>query len=204
MTEVASRRERLPGPERRQAILDAATRVFVAKSYSGATTAEIAREAGVSEPILYRHFPSKLELYFACLEEAWAHLRRAIEEELAREPDPAEWPLIVKRAVQRLKGRRLLPPHFWIQALSDAGSSPEIRRFTKAHLREVHGFFRDIIARAQAEGGVPRDRDPGAEAWINVAVGLLRSVDERLGGIVGGDCIDGIAESRRRWLTGRG
>jgi transposase-like protein len=45
---------RLPAAERRQAIVDAVLRVFVGGSYSGATTAEIAREAGVSEPILYR------------------------------------------------------------------------------------------------------------------------------------------------------
>ena len=46
-------------------------KVFSTGSYSGATTAEIAREAGISEPILYRHFASKRELYFACLDEAW-------------------------------------------------------------------------------------------------------------------------------------
>ena len=50
--------------------------VFATGSYSGATTAEIAREAGISEPILYRHFASKRELYFACLEDAWGSLRR--------------------------------------------------------------------------------------------------------------------------------
>lgn len=201
---MSSSPQRLPAPERRQAILDAATRVFVAKSYSGATTAEIAREAGVSEPILYRHFPSKLELYLAALQEAWDRLRHAVEEEIAQEPDPAEWPLTIKKAVMRLKGKRLLPPHFWIQALSDAGSQPEIRRFTRAHLRDVHAFFRDIIVRSQKAGGVPAELDAEAEAWIQVAVGLLRSVDDRLGGIIGNDCFGGIAESRRRSLSGRG
>ena len=62
---------RLPAAERRQAIVDAALRVFASGSYSGATTAEIARAAGISEPILYRHFASKRELYLACLEAAW-------------------------------------------------------------------------------------------------------------------------------------
>ena len=47
---------RLPAAERRQAIVEAAMTVFSTGSYSGATTADIAREAGVSEPILYRHF----------------------------------------------------------------------------------------------------------------------------------------------------
>ena len=65
---------RLPAAARRRAILDAALRVFAAGSYSGATTAEIARAVGVTEPILYRHFASKRELYLACIDEAWRAL----------------------------------------------------------------------------------------------------------------------------------
>ena len=56
--------------------------VFSTGSYSGATTAEIARVAGISEPILYRHFGSKRELYFACLDEAWRRLRQVFAEKL--------------------------------------------------------------------------------------------------------------------------
>ena len=43
----------------------AALEVFGSGSYAGSTTAEIARAACVSEPIIYRHFPSKRELWFA-------------------------------------------------------------------------------------------------------------------------------------------
>src|ERR671936_1737727 len=70
---------RLPAAERRSAIIEAALRVFSEGSYAGATTAEIAREAGVSEPLLYRHFSSKRELYFACLDEAWRRIRSRLE-----------------------------------------------------------------------------------------------------------------------------
>ena len=73
---------RLPAAERRQALVEAALRVFSEGSYAGATTAQIAREAGVSEPILYRHFASKRELYFACLGEAWARIREKIDAEI--------------------------------------------------------------------------------------------------------------------------
>ena len=65
-----STRPRLTAEARRQAVLDTACRVFAKSSYRGATTAEIAREAGISEPILYRHFGSKRDLYLACLEDA--------------------------------------------------------------------------------------------------------------------------------------
>ena len=74
-----SRPRRLPADERRRAIVQAALRVFSAGSYAGATTAEIAREAGVTEPVLYRHFDSKRDLWAACLDAAWEEFRAAFD-----------------------------------------------------------------------------------------------------------------------------
>lgn len=59
--------KRIPGSERRELILAAARRVFSREGYHGAKTLQIAREAGVSEALVYRHFPSKLSLYRAVL-----------------------------------------------------------------------------------------------------------------------------------------
>ena len=56
---------RLSAEERREAILQAALTVFSHKGFNGATTKDIAAEAGVSEALLYRHFPSKEELHEA-------------------------------------------------------------------------------------------------------------------------------------------
>jgi AcrR family transcriptional regulator len=195
---------RLRREERRRAVLGAAARVFAAHSFAGTTTAEIAREAQVSEPILYRHFASKRELYLACVEDDWCRLRTAIEAEVADEPDPAEWPLAVARSVSRLEEQRTLLAHFWVQALSEAGGDPVIRRHMRRHVREVHRFFRDLIVRAQAAGGVPPDRDPDAEAWITIGIGLLRSAGERLGDLPGARDFEAIARARRRALTGVG
>ena len=47
---------RLPAEARKAAVLDCACGIFQAGSYRGTTTAEIARRAGVTEPVLYRHF----------------------------------------------------------------------------------------------------------------------------------------------------
>src|SRR5947208_6147120 len=138
-----SSRPRLRAEERRAAVLDTACRVFGRCSYRGATTAEIAREAGVSEPILYRHFASKRDLYFACIDEAWSRLRGTVEEIVAAEEDPGDWPLAIGKAVHALRDRNCLPVHLWIQALSEAGDDPEVRRFLRRHLREVHAFFVD-------------------------------------------------------------
>jgi AcrR family transcriptional regulator len=59
---------RLPRTARRAQLLAAAQDVFVANGYHAAAMDEIAERAGVSKPVLYQHFPGKLELYLALLE----------------------------------------------------------------------------------------------------------------------------------------
>jgi AcrR family transcriptional regulator len=61
---------RLPRPARRRQLLGAAQEVFVAQGYHAAAMDEIAERAGVSKPVLYQHFPGKLELYLALLDES--------------------------------------------------------------------------------------------------------------------------------------
>jgi len=64
---LARRGSRLPRDERRGQLLAAASEVFVDRGYHAAGMDEIAERAGVSKPVLYQHFSSKLELYLAVL-----------------------------------------------------------------------------------------------------------------------------------------
>jgi AcrR family transcriptional regulator len=194
-------RERLPASERRAAVLDTACRVFARCSYRGATTAEIAREAGVTEPILYRHFASKQALYLACIDEAWSRVRRAWEEAVVAEPDPGAWTQAMANAFFQFKEQRSAVASLWLHALTESGDDPEIRKYLRRHLREVHEFVADVLSRCQAAGAVPAERDPRAEAWIFVALGLLVAIGGRLGGLPGDD-LERIRASRRAWLTG--
>lgn len=59
---------RLSADERKQAIVDAVRDVFAEKGFDGTTTRELAKAAGVSEALLYKHFPSKESLYTAMLD----------------------------------------------------------------------------------------------------------------------------------------
>jgi AcrR family transcriptional regulator len=74
---------RLPRPARRLQLLGAAREVFVAQGYHSAAMDEIAERAGVSKPVLYQHFPGKLELYLALLDESVAELIGAVSDALA-------------------------------------------------------------------------------------------------------------------------
>lgn len=63
-----TRSTRLPRSARRKQLLAAAQQIFVAQGYHAAAMDEIAERAGVSKPVLYQHFPGKLELYLALLD----------------------------------------------------------------------------------------------------------------------------------------
>jgi TetR/AcrR family transcriptional regulator len=199
VTDVA--RVRMRAKERRAAVLDTACTVFSRGTYHGTTTAEIARAAGVSEPILYRHFPSKRELYLACIDETWRRTRTRWEQALANEPDPAEWVAAIGRAFLEWGEQRTLISNLWLQSLAEAIEDPKIRAQVRALVRKVHAFVAEVVRRSQDEGGIDRARDPNAEAWIFLGVGLIAAAGLRLGGLVEED-LGQIRESRRRWLKG--
>lgn len=60
---------RLSATDRRQQILEVASAIFARKGYQGTTTREISGEAGINEALLFRHFPSKENLYWTLIEE---------------------------------------------------------------------------------------------------------------------------------------
>ena len=122
-------RLRLTAGERRQAVLETACQAFFKKSYRGATTAEIAREAGITEPILYRHFGSKRDLYLACLDEAWRILREFAEESVANNPVGCLGAIADAYSAKRSKLRLV---DLWIQALSEASEDAVIAKAVRA------------------------------------------------------------------------
>ena len=193
---MTSTRPRLTAEARRQAVLDTACRVFAKTSYRGATTAEIAREAGISEPILYRHFGSKRDLYLACLDEAWRGFRAVCEQAIADDPDQCLGAMADAYMARRARIRLV---DLWIQSLTEASEDRVIAAALRRQVREVHDFFADVIRDGQARGVIIGDRDPVAEAWIFVGGGLLATMDHRLGGLLGDD-LERVRTARRRWL----
>jgi AcrR family transcriptional regulator len=193
---------RLSGPERRQAVVETACRVFAKGSYHGSTTAQIARETGVTEPVLYRHFASKRELYLVCLDAVWERVRTLWEKAIAAEEDPANWIKAIGKAyLEARAAAKVVLVDLWIQALTEAADDPAIRRALREQVREVHDFVAGVIRQAQAQGGIVAERDADAEAWIFISLGLLTTIDRRLGNLVG-DEFDDIIASRRAWMTG--
>jgi AcrR family transcriptional regulator len=85
-----ARTARLPRSARRKQLLAAAQDVFVAQGYHAAAMDDIAERAGVSKPVLYQHFPGKLELYLALLDVHAEGLVEAVRAAMAESPDNKE------------------------------------------------------------------------------------------------------------------
>src|SRR5437588_2066460 len=94
---------KLSSEERRAAIVKAVRRLFAEKGFHGTTTRELAEAAGVSEALLFKHFPNKEALYGAMML-ACSQDQRMAERMLSLEPSASTLVLMVHGLVSRLLG----------------------------------------------------------------------------------------------------
>jgi len=191
---------RLPAAERREALIETAIKVFSDGSYRGTTTAEIARAAGISEPILYRHFASKRDLYLAALDHVWGKARASWERALASTDNVREALETMGRGHVTVRDCKFQMAELWVQALGEAAEDPELRKHLRRHMREVHDFIADVIRRGQEEGVLHPDRNADAEAWTFLAGGVLGMVGRRIG-LLDEQEVQSIRQARLDWLT---
>jgi AcrR family transcriptional regulator len=145
MSTPKRRQRRLPREQRREAIVEGATRAFAQAGFAATSMAGIAAAAGVTPLIVYRHFDSKNALYRAALARAAAH----VTEELARTPDAG--------GVEGIRVRPLLAA-----ARRDPAAFQLLWRHSareplfESHARKLHARIVATIARALAKR-VPAD-----------------------------------------------
>ena len=190
----------MPAAERRQKLVETAIVVFSEGSYRGTTTAEIAREAGVSEPVLYRHFASKRDLYLAALDHVWSQVRENWEVALAQEASVLAALEVVGGANFASRDCKHQLSELWVQALSEATEDPALRKHLRKHMREVHDYFAAMLRRGQEEGVIHAGRDADAEAWIFLSGSVLGMVGRRVG-LMDADEVRRIRAARLAWLS---
>jgi AcrR family transcriptional regulator len=192
---------RMAAADRRLHLVEIAIGLFTDGSYHGTTTAEIARAAGVSEPILYRHFASKRDLYLAALEHVWAKTRETWERALEEATDVCAAVEAIGKGHVSVRSPKLQLAELWVQALSEASDDPVLKRHLRKHMREVHDFVANLVRRGQDEGAIAADRDADAEAWIMLAGGILGMVGRRVG-LLDDQELQAIRSARLAWLRG--
>jgi AcrR family transcriptional regulator len=152
-------RRRLPVAERRELITEAAGRLFGERGYEGTRLDDVAAAAGVTKPVLYRHFDSKRGLYLALL----ARHRDDLPTFVAAMPadlSPREWlRAILESWLEYVEAHS----YAWKMLFRDTGGGPEVQAFR----REVHAQAREVLAgviRSLGDPTIPRrEVEPLAE-----------------------------------------
>ncbi len=171
---------RLPAAKRKEQLLDTAAQLFAVHGYSNATTSQIAKAAGVTEPIIYRHFPSKRDLFVALIERTGEQTISLWEHELRTAPDPAARLKRLIRANPMVTNRGRGVYRVIIQAMTEA-EDPKIQEALKHHIARLHEFLQREIDLAQEGGQVSKRFSPEISAWALIHIGLGYGVLSALG-----------------------
>lgn len=162
---------RMPAQQRKAQLLDAAARVFATYGYSGTTTAQIAKAAGITEPIIYRHFESKRELFIALITRTGEETIRDWEESLRRNPDPAERLTGLISANPMVAGKGRVPYRVMVQAMMEVEDA-QVRAAIHEHVKALQAFLAKVVEQAQVEGYVSKRFSPAITAWVLIEVAL--------------------------------
>ena len=155
---------RLKAPQRREQLIEVATKLFAKTGYDATTTADIARAAGVTEPILYRHFESKQELFVAIVRDVSATTVQAWNDQITGVNDPAEK---LRRVAQALPDhiKRLGDSYHVLHGALSTSTDKKVLAVMKEHYRQIEDFFARIVAEGQKSGIFNKSITPQAAAW---------------------------------------
>jgi AcrR family transcriptional regulator len=162
---------RLPAAARRAQLLDSAATVFAVRGFAGTTTAELAKAAGVSEPIIYRHFKSKKELFIELVRMTGQETIHAWEQSLKDLTDPAERlvrligsnPMVTQRGQTRYR--------VIVQAMTETEDA-DIQLALRDHIAGLHASLSREVKNAQDAGVVSRRFSPELTSWALIYIGL--------------------------------
>ena len=162
--------ERLPAAERRDEILRTAFPLFARRGYEGTTTRELAIAAGVTEPILYRHFPSKEALFAAVFDAAERRILSALE---AAAGDT--------RGVARLEAIAagldgILATNEDEFRLVNGAAASHVAPETARRVRETYVRIGEFLTAAAAGAGLRRGVSAATAGYLLLEIGLGASL----------------------------
>lgn len=157
--EARTERRRLPVAERRELITEAAGRLFGERGYDATRLDDIAAAAGVTKPVLYRHFDSKRDLYLALL----ARHRDDLPKFTGAMPAEGSLEERLRAVLDGWLAYVESHSYAWNMLFRDTGGGPEVQEFR----RDVHARAREVLAeviRSLGGGQIPRrEAEPLAE-----------------------------------------
>jgi AcrR family transcriptional regulator len=170
MTET---RQRMPAAERREMVLEAAVAEFAAHGLAGTSTEDVARQAGISQPYLFRLFPTKKALFLALVDRCFRRVEDAFITAAADRTGDQALEAMADAYERLLDDRTMLLLQMQAYAACD---DPEIREVTRAGYKKLWELTERLT-------GLPFQRVVDFFAvgmLMNVAAAMdLPAVDER-------------------------
>jgi AcrR family transcriptional regulator len=160
--EAAAQSGRMSGDERRSQILLVAIRLFSQHGFSGTTTKEIARQAGVSEAMVFRHFATKSDLYDAILD--YKACQGGMNPLPWEENSPIkciaehgdDYAFFYNLALNALNKQQNDPDFMRLLFHSALEEHELAERFFEEFISRIYDFVGSYIARRQTEGAMRR------------------------------------------------
>jgi AcrR family transcriptional regulator len=150
--------------ERREQILNAAQRVFCVKGFSGASIRDIAREAGITEGLIYHYFESKDQLQEAVWKErSW----RAQLERILSEAEGKSLEQVLREMVRDFLGTLRENGPMVRMCAAESQRNPELAAEHLRHIQENQKLTSEFLAVRKAAGESRPDAD------MDTAAGLL-------------------------------
>lgn len=165
-----SRAVRMSGDARRRQLLEQAIHLFATLGFRGTTTRAIARAAGVSEAVIFRHFATKDDLYKAILKlKAHADDLDETIAALKRHDARGEDERLVSRLVRHILDSHRRDPDFQRMMLFAAVEGHDLAKAGATYGVPLFGFLREYVV-ARQRAGVFRRGDAGLMAFAMVAL----------------------------------
>ena len=164
-------RTRLTYEDRRTAILDAARHEFARKGFRGAGTADIAARCGCSEPMPYKHFASKQELFAAVLTHTGAMMGQRVDT-LLDEAGDSVTTLLVEVAELAATDELIVEVMRLRMLAASLVDEPAVREALDENMRFMRARIVAMLTRARDRGEVRSDLDLEHVAWLWVGFTL--------------------------------
>jgi AcrR family transcriptional regulator len=164
---------RMSGDERRLQILQVAIQLFSQKGFSGTTTKEIARQAGVSEAMVFRHFATKSELYHAILD------HKACEGDLSNPFDVVSGAMAAKddlkvfyNLIRNVLDKHERDPEFMRLLFHSALEGHELAEiFVERNIVPIYEFLSSYLEQRQRDGVIRENIKP--RVIVRAFVGMM-------------------------------
>lgn len=169
---------RIPGPERRLGILAAAHEEFAQRGYYGASVRRIAEQADCSEPLVYKMFGDKQQLFAALLDHIAAAMEAAIDRALNAPGDPLEnWIAFLEHGMASEDYARMVR----FRMLAITVDEPTVQAALAAGMDRMRERVQVALARAVELGTVNADFDAEYVAWMWLGITLAASFRDGVG-----------------------